>query len=779
MTLSIGLLRAVLRVSASPRRKFPSVTSLLVILALLPGLCYSETPDLQKHRDLASQAVKDKKFDVAQRERLAEYLEALKSPSDKKQTAMALAEWGDSYFYERKNRDAEALYRKAIALYEATQADSTVIDPVLVRLSMALAQLSRIDYNRPLEMRLDILREAMGKLAKARNPSAKTAGSQLNSLGVGLLYKGYYSSAELVLRRSVAVEETPFALTNLADVERVMGRLGDAEQHLNKALTLEASENGSAGQSGSSIAQHRLYFLGMLNQAQGQYDVAKAVLEQSIEAGGFKPWHADAHRVIANGYRDRGQYAQADAFYQRALELDRANYPNLDSRYRAECLDDMGLAALKQHDLAKAEADWDEALAILKKILRPEHPGIALVMWHQALLLNERNKPSEAAQLAGRALAWMEQAMEPGAPALVPLIKDCAKFQETAGHVPLAMSLRARAAAILNVPAPPIAKSQQLAAVELESGYWSSIEGRKEPALFHQYLRDFPMGRYAAKASEIAKASPEAAVHPPENPPCAQTFEAVPVENFAACFNTWSKAGFAPAALAIYQQNGSSVLMGSFLPMQARLLTVLLTENDQRDAIDLYAARHYRPDIVTVLMTPNGPRFTTTWAPARLAFGTVFAPSAAALRTDLDSQSAKHQVSTVILPMDAKGQRYFSTWTDVGSWPEATAYFDLSHYDSTQLFTARRAAGFAPFRRWDYVTADGAREAQVWFKPKRPLAWYWFRGLNRARFETTRSELEARGYSLVHLDALTGEISAVWWRADDDFNTSTFDYYEQ
>ncbi|MBV9259409.1 MAG: tetratricopeptide repeat protein, partial [Ktedonobacteraceae bacterium] len=68
-------------------------------------------------------------------------------------------------------------------------------------------------------------------------------------------------------------------------------------------------------------------------------------------------------------------------------------------------LNDLALLYQAQGRYEEAEPLYERALQIYEKTMRPDHPGLATILGNYAYLLEEMQRPDEAAQLRARAQA--------------------------------------------------------------------------------------------------------------------------------------------------------------------------------------------------------------------------------------------------------------------------------------------------------------------------------------------------------------------------------------
>jgi len=148
--------------------------------------------------------------------------------------------------------------------------------------------------------------EALGPLREATTLDPDSADAQFQ-LGVACLRLGRAADAVGPLGRTVALApQSAVARANLGTALAMLGRTREAVAHLSRALALDPQLLGA-----------RLN-LGALLLKQGDYRNAIANLEKLIELGGES---AEAHRLLAEAYRNAGDAAAAQRHLRRAERL--------------------------------------------------------------------------------------------------------------------------------------------------------------------------------------------------------------------------------------------------------------------------------------------------------------------------------------------------------------------------------------------------------------------------------------------------------------------------
>ena len=103
-------------------------------------------------------------------------------------------------------------------------------------------------------------------------------------------------------------------------------------------------------------------------------------------------------------YRAQGQYAKAEPLYQQSLAIHRKSL-GPDHPGVATSLNNLAMLYYSQGQYAKAEPLHQQALAIFLKTLPADHPNLATVMENFALCLEKLKRGDDAKQWRAKAQA--------------------------------------------------------------------------------------------------------------------------------------------------------------------------------------------------------------------------------------------------------------------------------------------------------------------------------------------------------------------------------------
>ena len=231
--------------------------------------------------------------------------------------------------------DAEPLYRRSLAIYEATRPDHPDVATVLNNLAELYRAQGKYDEAEPLYER------SLAVFEKALWADHSSVATSLNNLGLLYDNQGKYAEAEPLYRRSLTI------------LEKSLG-----PNHPDVATSLNN--------------------LALLFDNQGEYAEAEPLYQRSlaIREKGLAPNHPDVATSLNNLaalYRAQGKYAEAEPLYQRALAIDEEAF-GPDHHEVATDLNNQANLYSAQGKYAEAEPLYQRALAIREKVFGPDHP---------------------------------------------------------------------------------------------------------------------------------------------------------------------------------------------------------------------------------------------------------------------------------------------------------------------------------------------------------------------------------------------------------------------
>jgi tetratricopeptide (TPR) repeat protein len=219
------------------------------------------------------------------------------------------------------------------------------------------------------------------------------------------LQVGNYAEAEKSLTLAAAEAESRGAsagkqaaiLRNLAEAQRKQGKLGEAEQTIQKAIVLLSNNPGQdRPQYGDCLD-----VLTDIYRDQGNYPRAQVVLQESLSLEESMPKPspellAKRRQKLALAYHDAGDHAAAAPHFDRALELHEQAFGPEHSE-TGKMLTEAGAALHKAGDHAEALLRLQRALQIQEKTLGADAPEVTQGLYHLALAYEDSGRLDEAA----------------------------------------------------------------------------------------------------------------------------------------------------------------------------------------------------------------------------------------------------------------------------------------------------------------------------------------------------------------------------------------------
>lgn len=299
-----------------------------------------------------------------------------------------------------------------------------------------------------------VYRRALAIAEKTLGPThTNTAAIRTRLAGV-YQHQARYADAEAMYRRSLAIEEKALGarhpdlmitLNNLANAMQRQGKYSDAEALYRRALPIAEAAKG-AGHADVAQVLNNLAVLasaqGKLGDAERLHQRALAIREKALNAG--HPDLAFSLNNLAGIYKMQGKNAEAEALFRRAIPiLERTlggSHPEV-----AIAINNLALVSESQGKLGDAEALYLRALPMLEKALGPDHPNVAAALNNLAIIYEHRGKYADAGALHQRALAIKEKALGAGHPDVALVLNNLALVQQRQGKYAEAGQLYARA----------------------------------------------------------------------------------------------------------------------------------------------------------------------------------------------------------------------------------------------------------------------------------------------------------------------------------------------
>lgn len=223
--------------------------------------------------------------------------------------------------------------------------------------------------------------------------------------------RGEYGEAEKLLQllRDITTEtsgpdsaELAAVLSELSMVQRAQGRLNEALVSIDTAIAIREARHTP----GEDLAQD-LTAAAMLRLRLKQEEPALETLKRALDAWDAAtpgdPRCLPALEALANIYRDRSQYAEAEPLYVRGLTMrEAASGPN-DAEL-ISTIDSLAYTYFGLKRYTEAEPLYKRLLALWETSASPDHPMVALTLDKMAEFYAAQGRYGEAEELVRRAL---------------------------------------------------------------------------------------------------------------------------------------------------------------------------------------------------------------------------------------------------------------------------------------------------------------------------------------------------------------------------------------
>ena len=190
---------------------------------------------------------------------------------------------------------------------------------------------------------------------------------------------------------------------------------------------------------------------------QGRYSDAQELLLGALKKaerfGPEDPRLAQALHRLGLVYKIRGNYAEAEASYLRALAI-REKVLGATHTDVASTLNNLAALYETQGEFTKAEPLYQRALAIREKTLGPNHFDVSTVLNNLAVMYDAQGNYAEAEPLYKRALVIRERIQGPDHPEVATILENYADLLQKTNRAEEAAQLHARTKAIRSKSAP-------------------------------------------------------------------------------------------------------------------------------------------------------------------------------------------------------------------------------------------------------------------------------------------------------------------------------------
>lgn len=266
----------------------------------------------------------------------------------------------------------------------------------------------------------EALQEALSihrrKNSKGDHPTAVT----LNNLSHALLRAGRFGDALPFQKEAVDLfiainghdhPQTLHALHNLADLQREMDLLDEAETTLKAVIDTERR----MGMHAESIATS-MTVLALIYQERGDLAGAEPLLRQAVDSfrtlGERHPDYAKSLNNLASTLHLQGKVAEAEPLYRQALEI-RLSTPGSEHVEVATMLNNLAAILRDSGRFEEADEYYVRAVDMFRRVA-PEHPAIGSSLAGRARVNDSLRRYEVAEDLFGEALDVFKGALPAG-----------------------------------------------------------------------------------------------------------------------------------------------------------------------------------------------------------------------------------------------------------------------------------------------------------------------------------------------------------------------------
>eukprot|EP00929_Paragymnodinium_shiwhaense_P111438 TRINITY_DN7949_c0_g2_i1.p1 TRINITY_DN7949_c0_g2~~TRINITY_DN7949_c0_g2_i1.p1 ORF type:complete len:1110 (+),score=231.08 TRINITY_DN7949_c0_g2_i1:478-3807(+) len=300
---------------------------------------------------------------------------------------------------QHKAKEAEAQYSKAVNIKQSRlREDDLRIATSRHGLAVALAQLGEWPQAvQEFESALRVRTQSLRSDDKAISETRTALGGVLVQLAEYQRAKPHLDAA-LKARSAVFGRSHPHVaetLVYLGQMNAMQEKLEEARRDFEEALNIRFAHYGQVS---ASTAAARLGLAGVLAQLR-KFDEALKEYDAALDA--CRSLHGSRHPTVADCRDGRGScLALQDRLQEALVDLDAA----VDIRQEflgehpltADTLHNMGSVSQRLNLVARAEREFEKAVAIKKKVFGKEHPTVALSRFNYGAVLAQQGLYKEA-----------------------------------------------------------------------------------------------------------------------------------------------------------------------------------------------------------------------------------------------------------------------------------------------------------------------------------------------------------------------------------------------
>ena len=183
--------------------------------------------------------------------------------------------------------------------------------------------------------------------------------------------------------------------------------------------------------------------IGQLYQKQGAYMEADSMLTRLFDAlkveQGMDTLNAEAIHTLGSLHYDQGEFAEARAYLDEALELKVELYTAIHPSV-ANTLNVLGNLVSDEGQFQEARGYYEEALQIRQQVLPEEHPHISDTYQNLGLLFYAEGDYAEAAQFLQKSFVIDQKNYPPEHPIIASSFNNLGVIYDVMGNAPRALS---------------------------------------------------------------------------------------------------------------------------------------------------------------------------------------------------------------------------------------------------------------------------------------------------------------------------------------------------
>jgi CHAT domain-containing protein/tetratricopeptide (TPR) repeat protein len=417
---------------------------------------------------------------------------------------------GEIYVNQYRFEEAETLFKRALAIDEALDAQHPDVARDLFYFTVLYLQQGRCKDAEPL------IKRSLTIVEKTFGPNHPTVAATLNRMGQVVAGQGRLREAETIFKRALAIDETLLGVEDLnvsidlkylASCYNDQGRYGDAELLFRRALAIREKVFGL---SHPDVARS-LIDLAILQVNQANYDDAERLLKRSLgiaQKGPDKLLVSVVYDTLGCMYQRLGRYGEAEFLIKRSLTTVEKTlgpkHPDV-----ALCINHLANLYLEQRRSTEAELLLRHALSINQMILGPEHPNLADGLYSLARHQSDQGCYADAEPLLKRSIGMIQSTQGRENLGVAALLLDLAnqylaqgRYRDAAPLITRSLLIAERTFGVKNPEVAPYLSAQ--AALYIHEGNFVEAESSEKRALELLQALDSEHPRIAGHLQSLA-----------------------------------------------------------------------------------------------------------------------------------------------------------------------------------------------------------------------------------------------------------------------------------